>query len=137
MATFVKYNQFVQDLGRKVHNLNSDTLKFALTNTAPTVATNAVLADIAEISAGNGYSAGGAALTGSGYTQTSGTGKLTGTAPTITATGAIGPFRYVVLYNSTAASGPLIAYFDYGSSITMANTETFAMTESGDVLDIA
>lgn len=128
MATYVKYNAFAQDVGRKVHNLNADVLKVALTNTAPNAATHAVLADITEISAGNGYTSGGATPTNSGYSQTSGTGKLVLQPVTITATGAVGPFRYAVLYNSTASGGPLIAYWDYGSSVTMANADTFAVT---------
>ena len=57
MANFNKFNAFVADVANKVHNLGSDTLKVLLTNTAP-VATNAVKADLTEIAAGNGYSAG-------------------------------------------------------------------------------
>jgi hypothetical protein len=75
MATFTKFNSFVEALAEKVHNLGSDTLKVMLTNTAP-VATNTVKANITEISAGNGYSAGGATLTVSSSAQTSGTYKL-------------------------------------------------------------
>lgn len=127
MATFNKFNTFVADEANKVHNLGSDTLKVMLTNTAP-VATNAVKADITEISAGNGYSAGGMTITGLTSTQTSGLYKLlTSTDPVLTASGAIGPFRYVVLYNSTASGGPLIGWWDYGSNITMAASDTFTV----------
>jgi hypothetical protein len=127
MATYNKFNQFVGDLANGKHNFGSDTFKVLLTNTAPS-ASNAVKADITEISSGNGYSAGGVTLATTSDTDTSGTVKFVASADnTITATGAIGPFRYAVLYNDTQTSPakPLIAWWDYGSSITMANTETF------------
>jgi hypothetical protein len=138
MASFVKYNAFVQDLGRKVHNLNSDTLKIALTNTAPTVATNAVLADITEISAGNGYSAGGTAVGSSAYSQTSGTATLSGNDVVFTASGGtIGAFRYAVLYNDTSTSDSLIGYWDYGSSITLQVGETFTVDFGASIFTLA
>lgn len=124
MAAFNKVNVFVADVANKVHNLGSDTLKWMLTNTAPTSA-SAVKADITEISAGNGYSAGGVSITTTSSTQTSGTYKLVLADAVLTATGAIGPFRYAVLYNSTPVAGPLIGYFDYGSALSLANTDTF------------
>jgi len=127
MAAFNKFNAFVADIHNKVHNLSSDTLKVEATNSAP-VATNTVIANITDISAGNGYSAGGMTVTVSSSTQSSGTYKLIASATVLTASGAIGPFRYLVLYNSTAGSGPLIGWLDYGSSITMANTDTFTIT---------
>jgi hypothetical protein len=126
MPAFNKFNAFVQDVGRKVHNLNADTLKVCLTNTVP-VATNAVLADITEITAQNGYSAGGAAVPTTSYSQSSGTATLIGDKVTFTGTGTFGPFRYAVLYNSTAAGGPLIGWWDYGSAISVNNGDTFSV----------
>src|SRR3954449_3544200 len=120
MATFNKFNQFVEDLAKKVHNLNSDTLKVMLSNVAP-AASNAVKADITEISAGNGYSAGGTAATFSNGAETLGTYKLVLNDLTFTAAGgSIGPFRYVVLYNDPPSSPlkPLIGYYDYGAAVT-------------------
>lgn len=106
------------------HNLASNTLKILLTNTAP-VATNTVKADLTEISAGNGYSAGGPTVTVTDSSQTSGTYKLTISDVTITASGgSIGPFRFFALYNDTHASDALIGWWDYGSSITLANGES-------------
>lgn len=96
-----------------------------LTNVAP-VATNAVTADITEIANGNGYTTGGLTVTAITNSQTSGTDKLVGTGPTLTASGGtVGPFRYVVLRNSTPAAGPLISWYDYGSSVTLNTGETF------------
>lgn len=127
-ATFNKFNAFVADVANKVHNLGADTLKVMLSNTAPSSA-NAVKADITEIGAGNGYTAGGnsAAITSS--TQSGGVYKLVLANPaTWTASGGtIGPFRYAVLYNDTPSSPakPLIGWYDYGSSITLASGEQF------------
>ena len=124
MATFNKFNSFVEALAEKTHNLSSDTLKLMLTNTAP-VATNTVKANITEISAGNGYSAGGATMTVSSSAQTSGTYKLVVDDVTFTASGgSVGPFRYFVGYNDTAANDELIFWYDYGSSVTLANGES-------------
>lgn len=128
MAAFNKFNSFVEALAEKVHNLGSDTLKVMLTNTAP-VATNTVKANLTEISAGNGYTAGGNTASVTSSAQTSGTYKLVlGDPATWTATGgSIGPFRYAVLYNDTATNDELIGWWDYGSSITLASGESFAV----------
>lgn len=127
MATFNKFNSFVEALAEKVHNLGADTLKVLLTNSAPS-ASNTVKANLTEISAGNGYTAGGAAATISSSGQTSGTYKLVLADVVFTASGgSIGPFRYAVLYNDTAASDELIGCWDYGSSITLASGETFTV----------
>jgi hypothetical protein len=132
MASFNKFNQFVEDVAHKVHNLNSDTLKILLTNTAP-VATNEVKADLTEISAGNGYSAGGSQATQSSSGQTSGTYKLVVGDVTFTASGgSIGPFRYAVVYNDTPASpaDPLIGWWDYGTNITITDGNSFLVDAS-------
>lgn len=141
MASYVKYQQFVEDLGNKVHDLvgTNDTLKVALTNAAPNVATHAVFADITEISAGNGYTAGGADTQNDG-TESSGTLTVTGVDVVWTASGGtIGPFRYVVLYNDTPTSpaDPLIAYWDYGSAVTLQNGETFTADFGASLFTIA
>lgn len=135
-ATLNKVNTFTLDLGSEVHNFTSDTLKIALTNTAPSV-TNTQFSNITEISAGNGYTAGGGTLTSVTWTQTSGTATLDAATFTWTASGgSIGPFRYVVLYNDDAANDELIGWYDYGSSITLSDTEEFDFTVSSELLDI-
>ena len=127
MSTFNKYQSGVTTLVTTA-NASTDGFKFALTNTAPNAATHTVLANITEISAGNGYAAGGlsVAVTGS---DASGVYTLTQDATvTLTAAGGtVGPFRYVVFYDDTVAGDPLLSSFDYGSSITLNDTETFAM----------
>lgn len=129
MATYNKFQAFVENVAEKVHNLGADTLKVMLTNTAP-VATNSVKADLTEISAGNGYTAGGNTVTISSSAQTSGTYKLVLADTTFTASGgSIGPFRYAVLYNDTPTSpaDPLIGWYDYGSAVTLATGETLTV----------
>src|SRR5713101_7353598 len=139
MATYIKYQTFVENVAEKVHNLGADVLKIALTNTAPNVATHTVLADITEIAAGNGYSAGGAAVTITSSAQSGGTYKLVGNNVVFTASGAgIATFRYAVFYNSTAAGGPLIASWDSGTAqnITAGNTFTVALDQVNGILQI-
>ena len=127
MATFNKFNSFVEALAEKAHNLGADTLKVMLTNSAP-IASNTVKANLTDISAGNGYSAGGSAATISSSAQTSGTYKLVLADVVFTASGgSIGPFRYAALYNDTATNDELIGWWDYGSSITLASGETFTV----------
>ena len=128
MATFNKFYVFSENLAEKVHNLQSDTLKVMLTNTLP-VATNQVKADITEIAAGSNYTAGGNTLTVSSSAQTSGVYKLVIADSTFTSSGTIGPFRYAVIYNDTPTSPlkPLIGWYDYGSSVTLASGETFTV----------
>lgn len=125
MAAFNKHNSFVEALAEKLHNLGSDTLKVMLTNSAP-LAANTVKADLTDIAAGNGYTAGGTAATISSSAQASGTYKLVLADVVFTASGGtIGPFRYAELYNDTALNDELIGWWDYGSSITLADGESF------------
>jgi hypothetical protein len=137
MASFTKFNCFVADVHNKVHNLGSDTLRLLLTNSAP-VATNTVKANLTEITAANGYSAGGPAVTVTGSSQTSGTYSLVANDVVITASGGtIGPFRYVTLYNDTSTSDSLVGFWDYGSSITLNDTETFTWDQGASVFTTA
>lgn len=128
MAAAVKFEAFPEHLAEKVHDLNADTIKNLLTNTAPNAATHTVKADLTEIAAGNGYTAGGDD-TQNATSRSGGTTTVTATDIVVTAAGgSIGPFRYVVSYNDTPAVAPvdpLIEYWDYGSSITLLAGETF------------
>lgn len=128
MAAYNKFNQFVEDLAKGVHNFTSDatcTVTVALTNTLP-VNTNSTLADIVSPVTANLSSR---VVTGITAEQTSGTVTFTATDLVITASGSAGPFRYVVLYNDdpTSPADPLIGWYDYGSSITLNNGETFTV----------
>lgn len=137
MATFVKFNAFVENVAEGVHNLGTGQLVVALTNTAPTAGTDTVLANITQITYTNLSSRN---VTTSSSSQTSGTYSLVCTDLVLTASGgSVGPFRYVVLYNDTPTSpaDPLIAYWDYGSSITLADGETFTIDFGANVLTIA
>jgi hypothetical protein len=143
MASFNKLNGFVEHLSEKVHNLGSDTLTVALSNTAPgsegtppTGSTAAcVLANVTQISYTNLSSR---VLTTSASAQSGGTYGLTVDDLVLTSTGgSTGPFRYVYIYNDTAASDQLIGYYDYGSSITLADGEAFTIDFGATVLTLA
>jgi hypothetical protein len=124
MAVFNKFDCFVENVAEKVHNLGSDQLTLALTNSAPS-AGNTVLANITEITYTNLSTRN---LTTSASSQTSGLYKLVVADTTLTSTGgSTGPFRYVVVYNSTAAGGPLIGWYDYASALTLNSGESLTV----------
>lgn len=136
MASFVKYECFSETLAEKAHNLDTDVLKVALTNTAPNAATHTTLASITELGAGNGYTAGGED-TQNATSRSGGTTSVTGVDVVWTASGGtIGPFRYVVLYNDTTSDN-LIGYWDYGSSVTLQIGETFTTDFGSSMFTIA
>ena len=134
MATYNKFNSFIEAVFEKKHNLASDVLKFYLTNTAPNAATHAVKADLAGITVANGYTE--QTITVNSSSQTGGTYTAAVTInSTITASGgSVGPFRYVVAYNDTATNDELISFWDYGSSITLLTGESFQVTLSGNLI---
>jgi hypothetical protein len=124
MAVFNKFNSFVEAVAEGTHNLGSNQLTIALSNVAP-VAGNSVLADITQITYTNLSTRN---LTTTSSSQTGGLYKLVVADTTLTSTGGpTGPFRYVVVYNSTAAGGPLMGWFDYGSSITLLAGESLTV----------
>ena len=139
MASFNKFNAFAADVANKVHNLGSDALKIMLTDTAP-VATNSIKSNLTEIAAGNGYSAGGSAVTITASSQSSGTYKLVGNNVTFTASGgSIAQFRYAVIYNSTPANGNLIGWWDYGTTVSVTNGNSFQvqLDQTNGILQLA
>lgn len=138
MANFVKFEVFSEDLAKKVHDLDADTLKVYLSNTTPDVAAMEVKADLAEIGTGFGYSAGGADAQNA-VSRSGGTSSVTGVDIVFTAAGGtIGPFRYAVLFNDTPTSPlkPLIAYWDYGASITLLDSETLTVDFGSSLLTV-
>lgn len=128
MAAYNKFQDYVDQLNRAVHNWAAHTFKAAFTNTAP-AATNTVFANITEISTAGGYTAGGLTLDTVTLSEASGTAKVTIADEIFTATGTTDLFRYIVIYNDTPTSpaDPLVCWYDYGSSIQLANTETFTI----------
>ena len=95
MAAFNKYQKGVEALVEGI-NAGSNVWKVALSNRTPVVASDATLADAVEISATNGYTAGGNTASTVSSSQTGGTYKLVLSSPaTWTATGgSMGPFEY-------------------------------------------
>lgn len=123
MAVFNRFNSLVEALAEKKHDLGADQLAVALSATAP-VATNSILSNITQISYTNLSSRN---ITTVSSTQTSGVYKLVLQDLVLAATGAVATFRYIILYNSTAASQELLGWYDYGSNVTLANGETFTI----------
>lgn len=124
MAAGTRFQVLSEKVAEGAHNLQTNTLKVILTNTAPTAA-DTTFAYPAPTAA-NGYPAGGNTISVSSSAQSAGLYKLVLADSTFTATaGGIGPFRYAVLMDTTAASG--IEFWDYGSSITLAEGEAFTV----------
>ncbi len=122
MPAFQKFHAFAKAVADGKHNLSTAQLKIALTNTAPNAATAAVLADIAEIAYTNCSSRN---VTTSSSVQTAGVYKLTCADLAVSAAGgSVGPFRYAVLYNDTAAGKDLVGFYDRGDSITLLDGES-------------
>jgi hypothetical protein len=144
MATFTKFQDFVEQLAKGVHQFQTHTYKVALTNTAPGVGdTGWSTTPHPAPAAANGYPAGGTATTVT-TNEAAGTMTIQGTQVVFTATaGGIGPFRYAILYNDSAVtpSKAVVGFWDYGSSITLLDTETFTVkfnnTTPGTILTVA
>jgi len=140
MATFNKFQDFSEQLTIGTHDFDANVFKVMLTNVAP-VATNTVKANLTEIAAGNGYTAGGTATTIT-VAEVSGTTTVSGTQVVFTAAGGtMATFQYVVLYNDTATNKNLVGWWDYGSPISLADTETFTVkfsnTSPGAIFTVA
>lgn len=139
MASFNKFEDFALQVGKGTHQLHTagHTLKVYLTNAEPSASADTVKTDLAEITAENGYPSGGTDIEND-YTESGGTGTLTGTDVVFTAAGgSFGPFRYVVLYNDTAANDELVAWWDYGSAISCNTGETFTVDFGASILTLA
>ena len=136
MATYNKFQCFVEDLAEGKHNLGSDALKVAFSDAsnAPSASADVKLADITTIATTNLDSV---TLSVTSSSQTSGTYKLVVDDKTMTASGAVGPFQYVIIYNDTATDDPLIAWYDYGSEVTLASGDTFKLDFGDELFSLA
>lgn len=136
MASFNKFQDFVEALGLGEHNLNTDTLKVYLSNATPSASLDADKADLAEITNENGYTA--PVDIQNTWSESGGTGTMAATDVVITASGGtVGPFRYAVVYNDTHATDGLVCWWDYGSSITLQDGESFTVDFGASVFTIA
>ena len=134
-AAFVKFQPFIATVFNKKHDFSADNIKFYLTNATP-AAGDSVKANIAEIAAGNGYTAGGYAMTVNTSSQTAGIYTAAVTVDqTITATpGALPAFRYAVAYNDSATNDELIGYWDYGDTVNVGIGEAFRFVLAGNLI---
>lgn len=141
MAVYNKFQDFSEQLIRGIHDFDAHVFKVYLSNAVPSASADAIKTDLAEITAGNGYTAGGTATTIT-ISETTGTTTVSGTQVVFTAAGGtIGPFQYAVLYNDTSASDNLVGWWDYGSALTLQDGETFTWkpsnTSPGAILTLA
>jgi hypothetical protein len=144
VASYVKYEAFVENLANKIMDFfgNNDTYKAVIHTDAPVVATDATLSDLTQISGANGYTTGGESIT---FNSTRSGGTITATAVDVTWTASGGNLgnstagRYVSYYDDTPVSpaDPLAAYWDYGSTFTVANGETFTLDFGASLATLA
>ncbi len=138
MAAFNKFNSFITAVAAGTHagflNASTDVLNVYLSNATPSASADSVKADLAEIATGNGYT--GPVDIQNAASQTGATITVTATDVTITASGSVGPFQYAVIYNDTAASDPLVGWYDYGSAVTLAAAETFKVDFGASLLTL-
>jgi hypothetical protein len=126
MASYNKFEDFVEALCLGEHDLNTDTLKVYLSNAAPSASADADKADLAEISNENGYAA--PVDIQNTMSESGGTATVAAVDVTITASGGtVGPFQYAVIYNDDHANDALVCWWDYGSAITLQNGESFTV----------
>lgn len=137
MATYSKYHSFVEAVSERQHNLGADTLRLALSNSAPNQTFHTGLADVFEITPGNGYSAGGNAITITGSSRVGGTYFLQGQDVTFTASGGpMNTFRYVIFYNDTSVGDLLISSWDVGSGVNLNDGESLVVDFGSQILSI-
>ncbi len=137
-ATFHKFQDFAEQWGKGIHQLHAagHTIKVYLTNNTPDAALDAIKTDLVGITEGAGFGYDPADVQND-YTEAAGTGTMTAVDVTwIAAGGSFGPFRYVILYNDSAANDNLIGWWDYGSSITILDGENFKVDFGASVLTI-
>ena len=134
MANFTEPDILSEDIANKIHDFNSDTFRWALSNTAPVLGTTFLLSNVTQISTGNGYTqvsdgAGGIGTPTISFSRSGQTTTVNGTQVVLTATGSVGPFQYIVLINDTPTSplNPVVGWLDHGSAVTMANTDTYTV----------
>lgn len=137
MAAYNKFEAFVEHLAKKYHDLHGDTLRTYLSNAVPSASLDAVKADLAEITPGNGYAAGGVDLQNT-ISRTGGTATIVTVDPVFTASGgSVGPLQYAVHFNDTPTTpvvDPLIAWHDYGAPITLLDGESLTIDLAGNKL---
>lgn len=131
MPAFNYFNPFVENLCEGLFDFSSDTLKIALTNTAP-ADTQSVFDTVTNHpppTEAHGYTSGGYSVTVDSHAQAAGVFTLAVTTDiTVSASGGqIGPFRYAVLYDDTSATKPLIGFWDYGSSVTLEDGDSITL----------
>lgn len=139
-STLTLCQDFPEQLGKGVHNFSANTYKIALSNTAPNVATMTTLADIGQISAGNGYTSGGTALSSTSFTETGGTATFIAADLVFTAAGgSMATFQYGWIYNDSATSpaDALVGYYNYGTPVTLGDTETMTFDFTTSILTIS
>lgn len=132
-VTISFYNNFIEDMGKKRVDLPNDTFKIMLVNGYTFSATHTKKADVSgEIANGNGYTSGGATLSGVTWSFSTPTHKFDASDVTWTATGgSLGPATGAVIYDDTITTPEadrLVCYIDFGTSEAAGDGTDFKIT---------
>lgn len=124
MASYNKFNCFVQNLHEGEHNFTIDTIKIALTATQPSPL-DLTISDIEEVTSNGGYPSGGISALVTYSQQVNGTYTLKLQDTTFTSTGYVDPFRYIVIYNFSSTEKSLICWYDHGAQVALEPGESY------------
>lgn len=145
MATYTKYEAFVEHLANKELDWfgTGDTYKAVIHTDAPVVASDDDVTDLTQIGGSNGYTTGGEDIQNDS-SRSGGTVTMTAVDVTWTASGGnLGGSttgRYVSIYDDTPTTplaDPLQCSFDYGSTFTVADGETFTLDFGASLATLA
>ena len=136
MPAFVEPDILSEDMANKIHDFNSDSFRWILSNTTPTVGATFLRTNVTQIATSGGYTAmtdgaGGLATTVS-FSRSGQTTTVATTQVVLTATGAVGPFEWIVLINDTPTSplNPVVGWVQLTAPVTMALNDTFTIPAS-------
>ncbi len=125
----VSISLYNHTLTRFVENANSasETYRLMLLSSGTFNATHVYLSEVTktEITAGNGYAEGGRDLTGVVRTVTDTTTKFDANDVVWPAVGGSISALYGILYNASDFSNPVIAFIDFGGTITAIDGSDF------------
>lgn len=140
----VAYNDFKEQLFKKLHDLVNDTVKVTLhTGYTPNIDTHQVWADVSstEYGSGSGYTAGGKTLANKSVTQDNTNDRSLWDADDVTWTslGALSPATpsHAIIWNDTPTSpaDPLLDYVVLGTTATNGGNYTLQWSTSPSAIN--
>jgi hypothetical protein len=130
------YNQFLSTIANEEVNLNNDELKIMLVSSgySPNRDTHKYKDNISGEITGTGYTTGGETLTNMTYVLDDKIATLKADNPRWASLN-ISNIRYAVIYDNTPSTNkPLIAYVDFGETLSLINAELEIVWNSDGII---